>query len=152
MKNFYLTCFCFFIVFTNSIAQDELQQLPEIIKENTTLKKNRQYLTKSDIKIIDSAKLTIEEGVVLISESGKKISFLVEPGAKIIACGSIEKPIKAITNTEANTSITIQPISIKYDSVAFGNKFEYKKIENPTILYSPKPKVDDIIASSTTDF
>jgi len=154
MKNLYPIALCLLISFTSSFAQNKAELLPEIIKNDIILKKNTTYIIKNDIKINNGINLTIEEGVTLISNSGKKVAFLVNPGARVIACGNSEKPIVAMTNTENPdvASIVIKSTSIQYDEKTSVNKFEYNKIENPTVLYNPTLIREGGIASATPDF
>jgi len=108
-----------------------------------------KYHIEDNIKIASGINLTIEEGVTLISNSGKKVAFFVNPGARVIVCGNEDKPIVAMTNTEnpENISIVIKSSSIAYDENSSVNKFEYTKIDNPTILYNPASIIDDGVAS-----
>lgn len=150
-KNYYLfllTLSCCLISFGQ---QNDTKTLPTIIKENTKLLKNTTYTLESDVIISEGIILTIEEGVILQSTSKNNTTFLIESGAKIVACGSYENPIKAITQNNA-LNIIIRSVPAEKNDMVYTEDFIYSQIENPTVLMNATSAKSDVFANVTPDF
>lgn len=150
-KNYYLL-FCILSCCLISFGQENnTQHLPSIIKENTKLLKNTTYTLESDVIISEGVILTIEEGVILQSVSKNNTTFLIESGAKIIACGSYENPIKAITEND-NLNIIIRSVPAEKNDMVYTEDFIYNQIENPTVLMNATSTKNDVFANVSPDF
>ncbi|WP_103072612.1 hypothetical protein [Aquimarina sediminis] len=154
MKKNYFSKFIIIVLLSNlAVSQNDTQVLPSTLSENTTLLKNTTYTISDDIKISNGSTLTIEEGVILKSDNKEKIVFIIENGAKIIAAGSYDYPITAITKSKRSKEPTIVvKSSILENGYETNSNYRYLKIENPTVLMSHKPTLDTKVASSTSNF
>jgi len=85
--------------------------------------------------------LVIQEGVTLKINPTLKNAFLMKNGAKFIACGSYENPIKGVTSEEGdqNVTITVKSIYSENANTISAENFSFKTIENPTVLMNTKP-------------
>ncbi len=63
------------------------------IKENRTLKANFTYKLRGLVYVTDGAVLTIEPGTKIVGETGQKGGLIITRNAKIIADGTVDKPI-----------------------------------------------------------
>jgi hypothetical protein len=81
----------------NSTSGD-LVAVPDSIAVNTTLTANHKYLLKKWVYVKDGATLTIEAGTVIRGDKDTKAALIVEPGGKIMAQGTVDKPIIFTSN------------------------------------------------------
>ena len=63
------------------------------ITTNTTWSASNKYLLKGFIYVQSGATLTIEAGTVIKGDKDTKGALIIEPGAKIMAVGTAEKPV-----------------------------------------------------------
>lgn len=63
------------------------------IKENRTLKASNTYKLRGLVYVTDGAVLTIEPGTKIVGETGQRGGLIITRGAKIIADGTVDKPI-----------------------------------------------------------
>jgi hypothetical protein len=63
------------------------------IKENRTLKASTTYKLRGLVYVTDGAVLTIEPGTKIVGETGQKGGLVITRNAKIIADGTVDKPI-----------------------------------------------------------
>jgi hypothetical protein len=68
------------------------------ITTNTTWTANNKYLLKSYVYVRSGATLTIEAGTIIKGDKDSKGALIIEPGAKIIAIGTADKPIVFTSN------------------------------------------------------
>ncbi len=155
MKNYYFFLFLFLSSLSHSFGQEkEYQTLPSIIKEDLTLTKHTSYITDSNIIVGKNVTITIEEGVVLQMNSYTNPAFLMESGAKLIASGSYNHPIKAVikNNLDKELDIIVGILPTNKNSTADGQHFTYHKIENPTVLMNTSSAKTSGYADITPDF
>lgn len=84
--------FLFLILF---IADVTLGQVPlqGDITTNMTLTANNTYLLKGFVRVKAGASLTIEPGTLIYGENTSQGTLIVQPGGKVFANGTVEKPI-----------------------------------------------------------
>lgn len=68
------------------------------IKTSTTWSAANKYLLKGYVYVRSGATLTIEAGTIIKGDKDTKGSLIVEPGAKLIAIGTVAKPIIFTSN------------------------------------------------------
>jgi hypothetical protein len=68
------------------------------IKENTTWSAKNKYLLNGFVYVESGATLTIEPGTIIRGDKVTKGTLIVKPGAKIIAEGTVERPIVFTSN------------------------------------------------------
>ncbi|QJX47606.1 T9SS C-terminal target domain-containing protein [Hymenobacter taeanensis] len=68
------------------------------ITTNTTWSASNKYLLKGFVYVKSGATLTIEAGTIIKGDKDTKGTLIVEPGAKIVAIGTAEKPIVFTSN------------------------------------------------------
>ncbi|GGG31273.1 T9SS C-terminal target domain-containing protein [Hymenobacter glacieicola] len=68
------------------------------ITTNTTWSASNKYLLKGFVYVRSGATLTIEAGTIIKGDKDTKGALIVEPGAKLIAVGTAEKPIIFTSN------------------------------------------------------
>lgn len=68
------------------------------ITTNTTWSATNQYLLKGYVYVRSGATVTIEAGTIIKGDKDTKGSLIVEPGAKLIAIGTVAKPIIFTSN------------------------------------------------------
>ncbi|MBC6991007.1 hypothetical protein [Hymenobacter sp. BT491] len=68
------------------------------ITTNTTWSAANRYLLKGFVYVRTGATLTIEPGTIIKGDKDTKGTLIIEPGAKIIAAGTAEKPIIFTSN------------------------------------------------------
>lgn len=68
------------------------------ISTNTTWKAGNKYVLSGFVYVDKGATLTIEPGTIIKGDKPTKGSLIVQPGAKIIAVGTPEKPIVFTSN------------------------------------------------------
>lgn len=68
------------------------------ITTNTTWSASNKYLLKGFVYVKSGATLTIEAGTIIKGDKDTKGALIIEPGAKIIAIGTAEKPIVFTSN------------------------------------------------------
>lgn len=153
VKNFFFTLFIF--ITTCVFSQENMQQLPNVLIEDTTLSKNTTYLVDNFITISTHAILTIEEGVVFKNINNGQVVIILKEQSKLIAQGSYKAPITAVTaNGDTASSIIIKP-SASFDMDATSgatDKFSYDGFKNPTILINPNTIENTKVAVSEIDF
>lgn len=77
----------------------EIQNISGDITTNTTLRSNINYILNGALSVKSGATLTIEPGTIIRSVAGGSNTFVaVEPGARIIADGTAENPIRFTSN------------------------------------------------------
>lgn len=62
-------------------------------EEDFTMKAGTKYLLKGFVYVKEGATLTVEPGTVIMGDKNTKGTLIIEPGGKIIANGTKEKPI-----------------------------------------------------------
>ncbi len=85
---------------TNYPATTEVIPAGEIT-QNTTWTSDKVYLLNGWVYVVDGVTLTIEPGTIIRGSKENKGSLIIEPGAKIIANGTKEKPIVFTSNEPA---------------------------------------------------
>jgi hypothetical protein len=73
------------------------------ITANTTWEENKKYLLSGFVYVKSGATLTIQPGTIIKGDKATKGTLIVEPGAKIIADGTAQKPI-VFTSAQAKGS------------------------------------------------
>lgn len=68
------------------------------ITSNTTWTASNKYLLKGYVYVRSGATLTIEPGTIIKGDKDTKGALIVEPGAKLIAIGTADKPIIFTSN------------------------------------------------------
>jgi hypothetical protein len=68
------------------------------ITTNTTWTASNKYLLKGFVYVRSGATLTIEPGTIIRGDKDTKGTLIIEPGAKIMAMGTAEKPIVFTSN------------------------------------------------------
>lgn len=68
------------------------------ITQNTTWTANNKYVLNGFVYVENGATLTIEPGTIIKGDKATKGSLIIQPGAKIIANGTVEKPIVFTSN------------------------------------------------------
>jgi hypothetical protein len=68
------------------------------ITANTTWEVKNKYLLKGFVYVEAGATLTIQPGTIIKGDKGTKATLIVKPGAKIIADGTVDKPIIFTSN------------------------------------------------------
>lgn len=111
-----LIAFMFSVIITSSISckkdpphENPTEQDAEItevigeISENTTWKTTNKILLKGFVYVTNGVTLTIEPGTVIKGDKDSKATLIVEPGGKLIAEGTKEKPIVFTSNQPAGS-------------------------------------------------
>lgn len=73
------------------------------IRENMTLSASKKYILLDKVYVKSGATLTIEAGTVIFGDKSTAGTLIIEPGAKIIAEGTAQKPI-VFTSAQAKGS------------------------------------------------
>jgi len=68
------------------------------ITANTTWSANKIYLLKGGVYVVNNATLTIEPGTIIKGDKGTKGALIITRGAKIMAVGTVDKPIVFTSN------------------------------------------------------
>lgn len=76
----------------------EIKTVTGKITTNTTWSATNQYLLSGFVYVEAGATLTIEPGTIIKGDKTTKGSLIVQPGAKIIAVGTADKPIIFTSN------------------------------------------------------
>jgi hypothetical protein len=76
----------------------EIKTITGKITTNTTWSATNQYLLSGFVYVEAGATLTIEPGTIIKGDKTTKGSLIVQPGAKIIAVGTADKPIIFTSN------------------------------------------------------
>ena len=76
----------------------EQQIITDKITTSTTWTANKKYLLKGFIYVESGATLTIEAGTIIKGDKDTKGTLIIKPGAKIIAEGTVQKPIIFTSN------------------------------------------------------
>jgi hypothetical protein len=140
------------------------------ISTNTRWTCDKQYLLKGYVYVTAGATLTIDPGVIVKGDKNTKGSLIIERGAKLIAAGTIDKPIvftsnqpkgqrsygdwggiilcgKAPTNwTAGSAQVEGGPRSLYGGTDAADNSgtLTYVRIEFPGIAFSPNNEVNGL--------
>lgn len=89
---------------TDDQPQDEeITVVSGEISGNTTWQSSNKILLKGFVYVIDGATLTIEPGTVIKGDKDSKATLIVEPGGKIMAQGTKDKPIVFTSNQPAGS-------------------------------------------------
>jgi hypothetical protein len=149
------------------------------ITTNTTWTAGNKYLLKGYIYVRSGATLTIEPGTIIKGDKDTKGSLIIEPGAKIEAKGTAEKPIVFTSNQpkgsrnygdwggviiagKAPVNPTEQPtveggLTTKYggtDPADNSGTFQYVRIEFSGIAFLPNSEINGLtlagVGSGTT--
>lgn len=67
--------------------------LPQLIKSDLTLKSDSVYIFTGSVVVSNNAVLTIEPGTVIKSSGSHSVFFAISRGSKIMAEGTVDKPI-----------------------------------------------------------
>jgi hypothetical protein len=73
-----------------------------VITTNTTWSAANKYLLKGYVFVRNGATLTIEPGTIIKGDKDTKGSLIIEPGSKIEAKGTVDKPIVFTSNQPKN--------------------------------------------------
>jgi hypothetical protein len=76
----------------------EQQIITDKITTSTTWTANKKYLLKGFVYVESGATLTIEAGTIIKGDKDTKGTLIIKPGAKIIAEGTVQKPIIFTSN------------------------------------------------------
>ena len=90
MKKFPMLFLCLVAVFVSMSAQEVIQGN---ITSNMTLTADKTYLLKDIVRVMSGATLTIEPGTIIYGENATQGSLIIERGGKIMAEGTVDKPI-----------------------------------------------------------
>ncbi|MEW6652659.1 MAG: T9SS type A sorting domain-containing protein [Bacteroidota bacterium] len=90
MKSISKTLVLLMLFVGNLVAQEALSGN---ITANTTLTSNKTYILKGIVRVMSGATLTIEPGTIIYGEAASWGSLIIKPGAKIMATGTVDKPI-----------------------------------------------------------
>jgi hypothetical protein len=77
----------------NNPHEGEVKHVEGEITTHTTWKSTDKILLKGFVYVVDGVTLTIEPGTVVKGDKASKATLIVEPGGKIIAEGTKDKPI-----------------------------------------------------------
>ncbi|MCI0514275.1 T9SS C-terminal target domain-containing protein, partial [candidate division KSB1 bacterium] len=91
MRTFFQSLFAFILIAVSLSAQEVILQ--GNIATNRTLKADSTYLLKGFVRVQAGATLTIPAGTVLYGEFNTQGSLIVLPGGKIMAQGTVNRPI-----------------------------------------------------------
>ncbi len=91
MKKRFLSVLAIFFIAANLSAQEVVLQGD--ITANRTLSADSTYLLRGFVKVKSGATLTIPAGTTLYGEFNTQGSLIVQPGGKIMAQGTVGKPI-----------------------------------------------------------
>jgi hypothetical protein len=83
---------------TPVVPVTEQQIITDKITTSTTWTANKKYLLKGFVYVEAGATLTIEAGTIIKGDKDTKGTLIVKPGAKIIAEGTLQKPIIFTSN------------------------------------------------------
>ena len=83
---------------TTPISQLPTTTVQGEISTNTTWAATNRYLMKGFVYVRSGATLTIEAGTVIKGDKDTKGTLIIEPGAKIMAVGTVDKPIVFTSN------------------------------------------------------
>ncbi|WP_324677164.1 T9SS C-terminal target domain-containing protein [Hymenobacter sp. GOD-10R] len=83
---------------TTPISQLPTTTVQGDITTNTTWSAANRYLMKGFVYVRSGATLTIEAGTVIKGDKDTKGTLIIEPGAKIMAMGTVAKPIVFTSN------------------------------------------------------
>lgn len=84
-----------------TVEKDSLVIVSKSITENTTWKASNQYLLSGFVYVEAGATLTIEPGTIIKGDKVSKGALFIKPGAKIMAVGTVDKPIVFTSNQPA---------------------------------------------------
>ncbi|GAB3178271.1 T9SS C-terminal target domain-containing protein [Telluribacter humicola] len=96
-----------FVACNNTDDDDDDIEVPPVggtntvtgkITQNTTWTANNKYVLNGFVYVENGATLTIEPGTIIKGDKATKGSLIIKPGAKIIANGTVEKPIVFTSN------------------------------------------------------
>ncbi|WP_439555790.1 T9SS C-terminal target domain-containing protein [Dyadobacter sp.] len=79
----------------------EMKTITGKITSNTTWTASNQYLLSGFVYVEPGVTLTIEPGTIIKGDGTLKGSLIIQPGAKIIAVGTADKPIVFTSNKPA---------------------------------------------------
>jgi hypothetical protein len=83
---------------TPVVPVTEQQIITDKITTSTTWTANKKYLLKGFVYVEAGATLTIEAGTIIKGDKDTKATLIVKTGAKIIAEGTVQKPIIFTSN------------------------------------------------------
>jgi len=83
---------------SNNTNNTSVVEVKDSISTNTTWKADTKYLLKGFVYVVNGVTLTIEPGTIIKGDKTTMGSLIVERGAKIIAEGSLTKPIIFTSN------------------------------------------------------
>jgi Secretion system C-terminal sorting domain len=81
----------FLLLSSFALAQDVT--LSGNITSNMTLTNDKAYLLHDLVRVMSGATLTIDPGTIIYGENSSEGSLIIEPGAKIMAEGTVSQPI-----------------------------------------------------------
>src|ERR1051325_493188 len=94
MKKYFYSLFLLFILLSSSAVY---AQQPVVIQDsivgNIHLTADKVYLIRGYVYIINGGTLTIDPGTLLMGEKSTKGCIIAERGGKLIAKGTLQKPI-----------------------------------------------------------
>ncbi len=79
--------------FDYDIVNNQIVNLAGNITTNMTLTSDKSYLLQDIVRVMSGATLTIEPGTIIYGENVTEGSLIIEPGAKIMAEGTVTEPI-----------------------------------------------------------
>lgn len=149
-KNYYLLVL-FLGSFLISFAQSTTETLPTIIKENTILKRNTTYVLETNVIIGKNVVVRIQEGVKFMSKSNDNSTFLMEPGAKIVANGTYDKPITAVSEDNKTIDLIVRTVPLETTDIVHSEDLTYRNIQNPMVLFNTQDESTDVYANVLPD-
>ncbi len=83
----------------NPVPTDKEQvEVTGTITASTTFSASKKYLLKGFVYVAEGVTLTIEPGTVIKGDKDTKGSLIIKPGAKLMAEGTVQKPIVFTSN------------------------------------------------------
>jgi hypothetical protein len=88
---------------TPTPTNKEVVEVSGTISANTTWAESKKYLLKGFVYVAEGVTLTIEAGTIIKGDKDTKGSLIVKSGAKILAQGTVQKPIVFTSNQPKGT-------------------------------------------------
>ncbi|PJJ79794.1 hypothetical protein [Mucilaginibacter auburnensis] len=164
-------------VIVNPPAAESTVTVSADVTANTTWTADKIYLLKGNIFVTNNATLTIEPGTIIKGDKASKGALIITRGAKIMAVGTVDKPIVFTSNVASGgraqgdwggvillgkapnnqgPSISIEGISDATDKGKYGGTdaadnsgtMKYVRIEYAGIALSPDNEINGLTFGS----
>ncbi|RZL61921.1 MAG: hypothetical protein EOO93_11370 [Pedobacter sp.] len=161
----------------NPVTPSNTVEVSGDITASTTWSADKIYLLKGNVFVTNNATLTIEPGTIIKGDKASKASLVITRGAKIMAVGTVDKPIVFTSNIAAGgraqgdwgglillgkaknnlgTSVTIEGISDNTDKAKHGGDVDndnsgtlkYVRVEYAGIAIGPDNEINGITFGS----